>query len=101
MFDGCNNLKVVRLPENIQRVEDFVFCGCTSLKQILFRGDAPSHFDENAFKGANLTVYYPKGNDTWTEEVISNNYGGTVTWKEYDANSVDHEKEREIKINPE
>lgn len=47
-------------------------------KTMIFKTDAPK-FDERAFSGMTVTVYYPADNSTWTEEVRQN-YGGNVTW---------------------
>lgn len=66
------------VPENVTSIEDWCFARA-SLKEILFKGDAPT-IGTGAFNKITLTAYYSSGNETWTSEVMQN-YGGTVTWK--------------------
>ena len=54
-----------------------------------FVGDAPRFLydyteERKHFGNVTATVYYPAGNDTWTEEVRGN-YGGNLTWVAYDS----------------
>lgn len=95
---GCNNGKILKItgfygdmvfrqvPEFIEgvpvkRICDSAFCNCWNLKYVFFGGNAPI-IEEGAFDGETLTCYYPKNNNTWTEEVLRN-YGGNITWIEH------------------
>lgn len=35
-FSGCTNLRVVRLPETVIRIDDFAFCDCENLIEVHF-----------------------------------------------------------------
>jgi len=48
-------------------------------KEFVFPGDAPT-FGSACFQYATTTVWYPAGNDTWTN-VVGQNFSGTLTWK--------------------
>ena len=50
-----------------------LYSAADTLTEIYFTGDAPS-FDSDAFEGITATVYYPEGNETWTEDVLQD-YG--------------------------
>ena len=106
-FEGCEILENVYIPAGVWALGNAVFKGCDALKEIRFRGDAPSMVqNNNTYSGTGgslydttLTAYYPKGNDTWTPDVIDADYGGDVTWKEFDGSIVDDAKERSVTIN--
>ena len=57
----------------ITHIEDEAFAGCVGIKAIYFKGDLPL-IGTNAFSGLseNVIIYYPKDNETWTEEAIQN-----------------------------
>lgn len=78
-FASAAGLKQVVLPKSITTVKKEAFL-ITSLLAVEFTGKAPA-FHENAFKDADITVYYPKGDSTWNSSVRQD-YGGAVTWKE-------------------
>ena len=77
-FGDCVSLTSIEIPASVERMLK-PFKGCTGLTEITFLGDAPMIVDSEAFAGVTATVYYPGGNDTWTEEVMQQ-YGGTLTW---------------------
>ena len=68
-FRSCA-MKEINIPENVNKIASEAFYKCTSLEKIIFAGAAPQ-IDENAFRRVTATVYYPAGNDTWTEDVMS------------------------------
>lgn len=67
-FGGCTGLTSVTIPGSVSAIEDNAFTNCKNTT-FIFEGDAPN-FTSNAFANAqNITVRYPYGNDTWTDEV--------------------------------
>lgn len=90
-FSYCKSLPEVTIPESVKKIGSEAFGECTSLKTITFKGDAPENYNtfENGeigerypiFDGVTATVYYPGGNQTYTEEVKAS-YGGNLTWVE-------------------
>ena len=77
-FRNCTNISSMNMPESLAYLGESFISGCTSLKEIHFTGDAPE-FDANAFGGADVTVYYPDSNSTWTPDKLQQ-YGGKVKW---------------------
>lgn len=84
---GVAELTVPPLVEQI----DYEAFSTASLKTIYFTGDAPS-IHNYGMRGVTATVYYPEGNDTWTEDKMLN-YDGALTWGSYTpATTVPAEK---------
>ena len=81
-FSQCTALKTITFPEGLRFIDSSAFSGCTSLKTIYFTGPAPEIYP--AFWDVTATVYYPAGDETWTEEFRNGSYGGTLTWVAYD-----------------
>ena len=82
-FSNCIGLTSVVLPDSVELIYDYVFSGCTGLTKVFMEGDAPRSIGDNIFQKVTATVFYPKNNKTWTADVMKN-YGGTITWVEYD-----------------
>ena len=79
-FMDCASLEAVEIPAGVTSMGSMAFANCGGLTEITFWGDAPAMDDtESLFAGATATVYYPAGNETWTEDVKLN-YGGNLTW---------------------
>lgn len=107
VFQGCSSLKEITIPDNVTTIENDAFENCTKLEKIVigknvssipgkkgytsspfyecvnlskiyFTGDAP-HFDDGAFSTVTATAYYPRNASGW-EDVIQNQYNGTITW---------------------
>lgn len=93
----ASGVRNVIIPSSVQSIGNHAFGGCKSLETVKFLGDAPefregkdynsSEMGSYAFEEDTLTIYYPAGNATWTEEVMQQNFGGTITWVAYDADS--------------
>lgn len=79
VFFCCDNLKEITIPASVTKIGNTVF-SYSGVEEIHFLGDAPS-FSEEAFYDLTATVYYPAGNDTWTQDVMQN-YCGNIAWKE-------------------
>ena len=85
-FSDCENLSSITFPEKLSAIKSSAFSGCESLSQIKFTGKAPT-FGSDCFKGVEATVYYPKGDSTWTADKMKD-YSGTLTWKAYSSLSA-------------
>lgn len=78
-FKGCSSLKRVDIPANVKKIGDFAFNSCGNLKEMYFYGNAPE-FGYAVYTLTYVTVYYPAGNETWTEELRQTAGKEYVTW---------------------
>ena len=85
-FYNCSNLKEISIPSSITNIESSAFGGCSGLEHITFRGFSPN-IDSDSFINVDAIVYYPENDISWTEDVRQN-YGGTLVWKPYTAESI-------------
>ena len=79
-FPGCSDLTTVRIPASVKNMM-YCFGECFGLEEVIFEGDLPDI--DGAFYACDLTVRYPYGNETWTEEARDSGYGGKVKWEGY------------------
>lgn len=80
-FQNCTSLESITIPSSVLVMDGDIFYLCSSLTAVIFEGDAP-WFSTSPLKNLTATVYYPRGNDTWTEEVMER-FGETLTWVAY------------------
>lgn len=80
-FTGCKNLTEITFHENFIFMNQLALASCSKLKTVTFLGPAPE-IAEWVFSGNTSTVYYPCGDETWTDEV-KQNYSGLITWKSF------------------
>ena len=60
MFGGCNNLKAVKLPSSVEKIEPYAFVNCRNLKSIELN-DGVVEIKAYAFQGSALTeITIPK-----------------------------------------
>ncbi len=107
VLKGCSSLKEVTIPDSVTTINNNAFTDCTKLEKIIFgknvnsiagqssssyspfyrcknlseiyfTGDAP-HLEDYAFYTVTATAYYPRNASGW-EDVIQNQYYGTITW---------------------
>ncbi|MBQ5865991.1 MAG: leucine-rich repeat domain-containing protein [Oscillospiraceae bacterium] len=83
-FLWCNSLESITIPASVTEIGEAAFANCPYLNTITFKGDAPA-MGLQSFTDVTATVYYPAGNDSWTEEVMQD-YEGELTWVAYDTN---------------
>lgn len=76
------DLETIYIPGNVETIAEKAFGGFAG--NIYFSGDAPS-FDPATFVN-DVTIYYPKNNDTW-DGVVGQNFGSTITWIEQEDGS--------------
>ena len=72
----------ITFPWGFNDFSDFALNNCTELKIMTFKGDAP-YFCDTALWGNDLTIRYPEGNATWTEEVMVNYGANSIIWESY------------------
>ena len=83
-FSGCSNLRKIVMGSSISYLLSdqwgaaSPFNGCGKLSEIYFTGDAPD-IEDTVFNKITATAYYPQNAYGW-ENVIQNQYGGTITW---------------------
>jgi hypothetical protein len=98
-FVDCTSLPSITIPASVTTIGEYSeetgqfyvgnsFYGCTALKQITFKGDAP-RIAPDTFTGVTATAYYPKNNATWTADKRQD-YGGHITWIEEGSASHTH-----------
>jgi len=86
-YPGGRSDSEYTVPGTVDRIGDHAFSGCESLDTLYFTDSMPA-FEENAFAGADLTIYYPGGDSSWNPEKLEN-YGGNITWiPQYDQPEV-------------
>lgn len=73
----CEYVTKVVVGETVSYLGNYIFNGCSNIKSIHIKGQAPE-IGSNAFAGVTATVYYEPG-DSWAS-VVGNQYGGTITW---------------------
>lgn len=56
-FAGCNGLKSVVIPDNIQRIRFAAFSGCTGL-ELIYLGTGLTKIEDSAFNNCSLTTVY-------------------------------------------
>ena len=78
-FGGCGSMTKLTLPSTLTELASYALSSMWNTRDFVFTGNAPV-IGDNAFNYINATVWYPLGNETWTEE-IKQNYGGTLTWQ--------------------
>lgn len=72
MFQWCDNLKRVVVGESVTSIGTTAFAYCSSLEEIIFKGDAPSTIEYGAFLMTPAIRYYPAENETWREFLLEN-----------------------------
>ena len=71
-FDGCANLKYVKLPQTLTAIGDYAFNGCINLTDIESLVQNPFPISNNVFSITDATVYVPNGR--------ANAYKATAGW---------------------
>ena len=68
-FYECTSLKTITIPASVKEIGNGAFYACKALATVRFEGNAPE-VGANIFASAgNITVYYPRNNNTWTQTV--------------------------------
>lgn len=80
-FEECSISNIV-IPASVTFIRDGAFKDCKKLTKIYFLGDAPSPDYYEIFDNVTATVFYPEGNNTYTDSIRSK-YGSSLKWKEW------------------
>ena len=92
-FAYCFNLQEVVIPASVEKIAGYAFYLKSEGKTVTFLGDAPA-MENTSFYQTKAEVFYPAGNDTWTDAL--RNYGGTLTWTAVEMGPCTHATTREI-----
>ncbi len=88
----CKKIVRLDLPETLEYIEGAVFEGCSGLKEVVFKGDAPEvRGDKSLFEGIEnkVKIYYDKTKKGWTDKY----------WDQYELVQMEGKvNEREIKF---
>ena len=85
-FKSCPKLESIVIPAKVEEIESSAFAFCKSLKTVYFLGNAPK-MAQDIFYNDTLTVYYPAGDQTWTNDILLMDFGGKVSWVAGDSNT--------------
>lgn len=103
-FRSDSSLSVVRIPASVKMLGAYAFSYCSKLKHVYFKGDAPTFgetidgtFYDRVFYSCTAQAYYPEGNTTWTEDVLTN-HDGTITWSAWAGTETGSIAEAEITL---
>jgi len=64
-FMRCDLLKSVSIPKGVTSLGDSAFAFCSELKNLCFKGNAPTTMGSDVFSGSPLTSYYTRGATGW------------------------------------
>lgn len=86
-FSDCDRLKIVTIssgkPQQVDANKSAPFVYCDSLQEVHFLNDAPESpraWVRDWDYDKELSIYYPTGNSTWTQELIEENDDENLTW---------------------
>jgi hypothetical protein len=85
-FYNCPKLESIVIPAKVREIKEKAFAKCKSLEAVYFLGNAPK-MAENIFYNDTLTIYYPAGDQTWTNDILLMDFGGKVSWVAGDPNT--------------
>ena len=97
-FFCCSELPTITIPKNVTHIGVVAFFACSKLSTVYFLGDAPTFNSESHVFGSDyiqMTLHYPYGNETWTNETMGN-LGYNVNWVAYDPCELGHTYESAI-----
>ena len=93
-FRSNNSLSAIRLPASVKVLGAYALSYCSKLKHIYFMGNAPEFgntidgtFYDKVFYSCTANAYYPDGDTTWTDDVLTN-HDGTITWSAWSGTEV-------------
>ena len=80
-FYECTSLSSIKLPESLtQLTQQWIFGGCTSLKEVFFFAKTPPYIAYGMFRGLNPTIFVPK------ESLDA--YKQALYWQDFDIQAI-------------
>ena len=80
-FSECSSLSSIKLPESLtQLTQQWIFDGCTSLKEVFFFAKTPPYIAYGMFRGITPTIYVPK------ESLDA--YKNALYWQDFDIQAI-------------
>ena len=80
-FYECSSLSSIKLPESLIKLsQEWIFSGCTSLKEVFFFAKTPPCIAYGMFHGINPTIYVPK------ESLDA--YENVLCWRYFDIQAI-------------
>ena len=85
-FYECTSLSSIKLPESLtQLTQQWIFGGCTSLKEVFFFAKTPPYIAYGMFNGITPTIYVPK------ESLDA--YKKALYWKNFDIQAIPYKSQ--------
>lgn len=80
-FSECSSLSSIKLPESLTNLsQQWIFDGCTSLKEVFFFAKTPPYIAYGMFRGLNPTIFVPKESlDAYKNELY---------WQDFDIQAI-------------
>ena len=80
-FSECSSLSSIKLPESLTSLsQQWIFDGCTSLKEVFFFAKTPPYIAYGMFRGITPTIYVPK------ESLDA--YKKALYWQDFDIQAI-------------
>lgn len=77
-FSGCAPTEIT-IPASVTSIGATAFQNCSAMKTVIFEGDCPV-LGADCFQNVHATCYYPEGNDTYTNQIKTSDFGGELIW---------------------
>ena len=85
-FYECTSLSSIKLPESITQLpQQWIFSGCTSLKEVFFFAKTPPYIAYGMFIGITPTIYVPK------ESLDA--YKKALYWQNFDIQAIPYKSQ--------
>lgn len=85
-FSGCSQFTQVCIPGSVSTIDAYAFSSCSALSTVRFEGNMPT-ISDTAFSGVSAVCYYPEGNETYTKDMTTLDFGGDLRWT-YDGEII-------------
>lgn len=82
-FSWCDSIDTLIIPKNVREVGSSAFAHCLGMESIYFMGPAPE-MGSYAFDGMNISIYYPREEESWNSNIQGKEYGANTNWVAYD-----------------
>ena len=85
-FSECSSLSSIKLPESLTNLsQQWIFDGCTSLKEVFFFAKTPPYIAYGMFRGLNPTIFVPKESlDAYKNELY---------WQDFDIQAIPYKSQ--------